>query len=77
MTDQSANRWGAFQAWIRSQRNRFTGQKDKDDEYLEESENTSGVSEEREAKDDFPYKGEIYMWINIIFVVTLSVVVLF
>ena len=59
-------------------RTRFTGgkDKDKDDNFTEESENTSGVSEERKNKDDFPYKGEIYMWINISFVVLLSVVVL-
>jgi hypothetical protein len=55
----------------------LTGSKDGDDYYSEESENTSGVTEERAAKDDFPYKGEIYMWINIMFVVLLSSVVLF
>lgn len=76
MTDQTADRWGAMKMWCTRTRKRFTGQPDDNDFYSEESENTSGVTEERQAKDDFPYKGEIYMWINILFVIILSVVVL-
>ena len=77
MTDQSANRCTAFMQWLRNTRSRLAGQPDRDDNFSEESENRSGATEERAAKDDFPYKGEVYMWINILFVVVLSAVVLF
>ena len=77
MTDQSANRCNAFIQWLTNTRRRLTGAADRDDNYSEESENRSGATEERAAKDDFPYKGEVYMWINILFVVVLSGVVLF
>ena len=77
MKDQSANRCKAFISWLGATRNRLTGNADRDDNYSDESENKSGATEERKAKDDFPYKGEVYMWINILFVVLLSSVAMF
>ena len=62
-----------------SLKKRFFKKKDNFDDYISESDaNTSGKTEEDyEAKDDYPYKGERYMWLNIIMVIVLSVCVVY